>query len=111
MSIAQELSDAAYAAALRWVPLHGGITRVEREGLGLLIYGGQPPGLLGMLSAESCVHLAFSDVALKAIILGGRKGIPVEKELFTRPVAGRRVEDVANEAVKDVSAYLATSTG
>ena len=111
MSIAQELSDIAYSTALRWVPLNGGITAVEREGLGLLIYGGKPPGLLGLLSAESCVQLAFSDVAVHAVILGGREGIPVEKELFTRPVAGRPLEDVANEAVKDVSAYLATSTG
>jgi hypothetical protein len=111
VSIAQELSDLAYAAALQWVPLQGGITRVEREGLSVLIFGGKPSGLLGLLSAETCVQLAFSDGAAHAIILGGRKGIPQEQELFTHPVAGRPSVEVANDAVKAVSAYLATSTG
>jgi hypothetical protein len=111
VTVAQELSDLAYVAAMQWVPLGGGITRVEREGWSVLIFGGKPHGLLGLLSAETCVQLAFSDGAVHAIILGGRKGIAQELELFTRPVAGRPLAEVANEAVKAVSAYLATSTG
>jgi hypothetical protein len=111
VSTAQELSDFAYSAALSWVPLGGGITSVEREGRDLFVSGGKPHGLLGLLSAETCVQLSFSDVAVKATILGGRKGIAVDKELFTHPVGERPLIDVANAAIKDVSAYLATSTG
>jgi hypothetical protein len=111
MSTAQELSDHAYAAALSWVPLTGGITEVERVGLGVLIYGGTPRGLLGMLTEPTCVQLAFSDDAVRAIILGGRNGIPVDQELFTRAVGGRDPRQVADEAVRSVSSYLAASTG
>ncbi len=111
MSTAQELSDLAYAAAVRRVPLHGGITEVERDGLTVLISGGQPPGLLGKFSRATCVQLTFSDVAVHAMILGGRGGISVDKELFTRQVAGRGAPDVADDAVTAVSAYLAASTG
>ncbi len=111
MSVAQQLSDFAYSAALSWVPLGGGITSVERDGPDLLVCGGKPPGLLGLFSAATCVRLSFSDVAVRAIILGGRKGIAVDKELFTHPVGDRPLVDVANGAVKSVSGYLATSTG
>lgn len=111
MSIAQELSDHAYAAALSWVPLRAGITEVERVGLGVLIYGGKPHGLLGMLSEATCVQLAFSDLAVHAVILGGRNGIPVDQELFTRQVADHNPQQVATEAVQSVSSYLSASTG
>jgi hypothetical protein len=111
MSIAEELGDLAYAAALGWVPLHGGITEVERVGLGVLIYGGKPHGVLGLLSAPTCVQLTFSEVELRAIILGGRPGIPADTELFVRPVAGHSPQAVADEAVRSVSSYLAASTG
>lgn len=111
MTTAEELSDLSYATALRWVPLGGGITTVERDGSALLISGRQPHGLLGRFSPATCVQLTFTDVAVHAVILGGRSGIAVEKELFTREVAGRSPQDVADDAVTAVSAYLAASTG
>ncbi len=110
MSPAQDLGFAIYLTALAWVPRGGGIAEVAREGTSVLVYGRHPGGLRGAYHAQTCVEAVVSDQGVRAVVLGGRPGIPSGHELFSLPLAGSSAEDVANDAVARISRYLAAST-
>mgnify|MGYP001326924683 CR=1 FL=1 len=110
MTTAQELGTAIYVTALEWVPRGGGIAEVAREGTSVLIYGRHPGGLRGAYHAQTCVEAVVSDEGVRAVVLGGRPGIPSGHELFTLALAASSAQDVANDAVARISRYLAATT-
>jgi len=110
MTTGAELRETIYATALARVPLGGGIAEVERSGESVLIYGAQPRGLRGIYGPPTCVQLAVSDAGVRAVILGGRAGIPVNAQLFELLLEGYQAQEVADDALNRVSTYLAAST-
>lgn len=110
MSTAPELGTLIYVAALQMVPRGGGIAEVSREGASVLIYGRQPGGLRGVYHEPTCVQALVTDQVVRGIVLGGRPGIPQGEDLFTLPVAGRPLAEVADDAVARISEYLAATT-
>jgi len=110
MTTGQELSELIYATALARVPLGGAIAEVERSSQGVLIFGRQPRGVRGVYHPPTCVQLAAGDGGVRAIILGGRPGVPVNAELFSLQLEGYQAQEVADDALNRVSTYLAEST-
>jgi hypothetical protein len=110
MPSAQEILDLLYLTALQHVPLGGGIAEVDREGQSVLLYGAQPRGLRGVYHPPTCVQVAVAPTEVRAIVLGGRPGIPVGSELFRVAVADQPAPEVVNEVLGRVGTYLAQST-
>jgi hypothetical protein len=110
MSTAQELGDLIYMTALERVPMRGGIAEVGREGASVIVFGRQPGGLRGVHHPPTCVMAAVGDQQVQVSVVGGRPGIPIGQVLFTIPVAGRPLQEVAGEAVTGMSDYLARTT-
>ena len=110
MTTGEELRELIFATALARIPLGGGIAEVERSSQSVLVYGAQPRGLRGVYHPPTCVQLAVTDAGVRAIILGGRPGIPVNAELFALTLQGYSPQEVAEDALNRVGTYLAEST-
>jgi hypothetical protein len=107
---AKELGDQIYLTALQRVPMGGGIAEAFREGAGVVINGRQPGGLRGVYHPPTSLIAVVSDVDVRVVVLGGRPGIPADKDLFTLPIAGQPLQEVANEVVDRIGRYLAATT-
>jgi hypothetical protein len=110
MAAALELRDLLYLNALQRVPLGGGIAEADRESHSVLLYGAQPRGLRGVYHPPTCVQVAISQTDVRAIVLGGRPGIPVGSELFRLETGGYSPQQITDDVLSRVSTFLAQST-
>ena len=110
MTNSNDLADLIHASALEWVPRGGGIGEVERDGDSVLIYGRRPGLLRPFTQQQTCVEAIVTGADVRAIVLGGRPGIPHNVELFSLPVADRPASELADDVVARISNYLAATT-
>ena len=67
-------------------------------------------GRRGVDHEPACGQALVTDQVVRGSVRGGRAGIPQGEDLFTLPVAGRPLAEVADEAVARISEYLAATT-
>jgi len=109
MTTVLELRDLIQASALRHASLSGMIGEVSVSDQSVIIES-RPLGLLrGFSGTPTALQVIPTESDVRIIILGGRSGIPVNQDLVRVPVAGRPLQQVADEVVSTAATYLANS--